>query len=184
MTRAPATGHRHSGHSGKKIRRILHGLALVVCPPDIEDLGIEEAVVDHAEQTVGALPSIVRQGLVAGLHAYDVGALVRHGKHSYALDRERAGRYFAAWNHGPLALHELAKGIKGILCLAYYEMPCVQEAMDYRPQAWVEMTRRRRFEAYEQAIRSHAAQLCEPDPLPDSLLARLPRRRMSDREEP
>jgi hypothetical protein len=156
------SGYRHT----PRTRRILTGLIPAACPPEAGTLGLEQAIVDHVELSMRSLPAAVRAALLSGLLAYDMGALARHGRRSCRLDAERARRYFAAWRHGPAPMRELARGIKGLLCLAHYEMPAVQESLGYTPQAWIDAVKRRRLATYGDDIRRHEERLLEPDPLP------------------
>lgn len=147
------------------VRRLLAGVAAVVCPPGMDELGVTDAVIDHAELSLLAFPPVVRAGFLAGLSGYELGALARYGKPASRLDPERAHRYFVAWRHGLAIQQELAKAIKGILCLAYYEMPEVQEAMGYRPDSWIESVRKRRLAVYADDIERHERALFAPEPL-------------------
>jgi hypothetical protein len=156
------SGYRHT----PRTRRILTGLIPAACPPEARMLGLEQAIVDHVELSMRSLPAPARAGLLSGLLAYDMGALARHGRRSCQLDTERAQRYFAAWRQGPALMREFARAIKGLLCLAHYEMPAVQESLGYTPQAWIDAVKRRRLATYEDDIRRHEERLLEPEPLP------------------
>jgi hypothetical protein len=157
----PDSAYRHS----PRTRRILAGLIPAACPPEALTLGLEQAIVDHVELSMRSLPAPVRAALLSGLLAYDAGALARHGRRSCRLDAERAQRYFAAWRHGLAPMREFAKAIKGLLCLAHYEMPAVQESLGYTPEAWIDAVKRRRLAAYRDDIRRHEERLLEPEPL-------------------
>ena len=147
------------------VRRLLGSVASVVCPPGMDERGLTEAVIDHAELSLQAFPPVVRAGFLAGLTGYEMGALARFGTRASRLDPDRAHRYFVSWRHGLAIQQELAKALKGILCLAYYEMPEVQEDMGYRPAAWIESVRKRRLAVYADDIARHEHALFAPEPL-------------------
>jgi hypothetical protein len=114
--------------------------------------------------------------LGAGLATYDLSAAAwprARGRRAGRLDPERAAAWFRLWWRSPLApQRELAKAVKSILCMAYYEAPAVQAEMGYTPQAWIDTVKRRRLEVHSDAISRHQASLLAPDPLPSSLAAR------------
>ncbi len=157
-------------------RRVLLALVDVVCPGEARELALGPAIVEHLELGLQALPGEVRASFIAGLFAYDVAALLRHGRRSHKLELDRARRYFAFWCHRPGPVGEFAKAVKGLLCLAHYEMPAIKEAIDYRPQDWIDRVKKRRLGRYPDDIRRHQAALFAADPLPETLLAALARR--------
>jgi hypothetical protein len=149
-----------------RVRRLLASLVPVVCPLQAQTLGLTDAIVEHVELSMRALPTAVRLALVAGLTTYELGALARHRRRASRLDAARARDYFAWWRRGTSIQRELARGVRGLLCLACYEMPAMQEAIGYRPAGWIERVKRRRLEIHGDAIAAHQASLFEPDPLP------------------
>jgi hypothetical protein len=152
------------------IRSTLTALARVVCPPDLSRLGLEDAVVDHVELMMRALPVPERAGLVSGLLAFELAAAAwpgHLGRRFARLDAVAAERYFRRWWASPLALqHELAKGVKGLLCLGFYEQPEVLAELGYTPAAWIDKVKTRRLAMYSDDIARHQAALIEADPLP------------------
>ncbi len=158
-------------HHPRHVRRILESLVGVICPPEATELGLERAIVDHAELTMGALPTLFRTGLVVGLTGYDAAAMLwppARGRRSHALPVELRTRWFARWLEHPLtpAERELAKGIKQILALSHYEQPEIQARLGYTPDAWIDKVKRRRLEVYGSDIAKHHASITAPDPLP------------------
>lgn len=148
------------------IRRLVRSLVPVVCPPDAARLGVVDDVVEHTELSFRSFGAQIRIGLLAGLTTYELGGLA-FGRPASRLAPDRAARYFATWWSSPLLpTRELAKGIKGIICLAYYEQPAVQAELGYTPQAWIEKVKQRRLEVYGGDIHAAAARLIQPDPLP------------------
>jgi len=152
-----------------RIRRLLASIAPIACPPEIEPLGLVTPVVDHTELTLRSFPEVVRSALLAGLTSYELTSAMwpgHRGRPASRLDRERATRYYRAWRRSPLRLQrELVKGVKGILCLAYYEMPQVKEQLGYAPEDWIRTATRHRLERHGEAIARHRAALFEREPL-------------------
>jgi hypothetical protein len=159
-----------------RARRVLASLVPVVCPEGAVRLGLTEWLVDHAELSASAFPAVLRRGLALGLTTYDVSAAAwprARGRSASRLDPVRAAAWFRLWWRSPLPpQRELAKAVKSLLCLAYYEAPEVQAEMGYTPQAWIDRVARRRLELYRDDIDRHQESLVTPDPLPSSLAAR------------
>lgn len=157
-----AADYRH----GPRTRQLLRSLAAVLCPPEAETAGLLDPVVEHVELSMQAMPVAVRGALLAGLRTYDLGALARWGRPARRLSAARAARYLDAWRHGGLVQRELIKAARGLICLAYYELPGVQERLGYRPAQWIAQVKRHRLATYEEDIARHAADLCTAEPLP------------------
>ena len=169
----PATrAYRHS----PRVRRLLASLAPVVCPEGATRLGLVDWLVDHTELTVGSFPPIVRRGLLAGLAAYDLSAAAwprARGRTAARLDPEQAAAWFAAWWESRLMpRRQLARAVKQLFGMAYYEAPAVQAELGYAPQAWIDAVGRRRLAVHREAIDRHDASLIAPDPLPASAARR------------
>jgi len=164
--------YRHSA----RVRRLLRSLVPIVCPPEAERLGVVDAVVDHVALSMRAFPAPFRRALVLGLTTYDLSAAAwprARGKTAARLPRHRAADWYALWWKSPLMpQRELAKAVKALMAIAYYEQPAVQAELGYAPQAWIDRVKSRRLEVYSDAIRAHDRSLIEPDPLPSSLAAR------------
>ena len=163
MTRSPYTHPR-------RVRRVLESLVAVVCPPEASECGLAPAIADRVEASMGALPSHIRAGLISGLLAYEASAafVPRHrGRPASGLSAEHAARYFEAWWKSELApRRELAKGVKGLLCLACYETPEMKAELNYRPEAWIARVKQTRLQRHGDAIARQDAALARPDPLP------------------
>ena len=159
-----------------RLRRLLRSLVPIVCPPEVERLGVVDAVVDHVALSMRAFPTPLRAALIAGLTTYDLSAAAwprARGKTASRLPRHRAADWYAFWWRSPLLpQRELAKAVKALMAIAYYEQAAVQAELDYAPQAWIERVKVKRLEVHGDAIRRHDKALIDPDPLPSSLAAR------------
>lgn len=145
-------------------REVLRSLVAVICPPEAHPLA--DAIVAHFELTIGASPAVLQRGLAAGLVAYDLGALPRHGRRAHRLAPEAAERYFASWERGPTPLHrQLAHALNQLLSLSCYEQPAMMERIGYRPGPWIDEVRARRLAVYRDDVRRQDAQVLAPDPL-------------------
>lgn len=153
-----------------RVRRTLAALARIACPPEIDELGLVDDVVDHMGASMGALPELFCRGLVAGLTTYELGARLvpgNGGRAASQLDPDRALRYFLLWRKSPLMpQRELIKAVRGLLCLAYYEQPAAREQIGYTPEQWIDKVKRKRLAVYSDEINAHQQSLLEPDPLP------------------
>jgi hypothetical protein len=159
-----------------RVRRLLRSLVPIVCPPEVERLGVVDAVVDHVALSMRAFPAPLRKALLLGLTTYDLSAAAwprARGRTAGKLPRHRAADWYAMWWKSPLLpQRELAKAVKALMAIAYYEQPAVQAELGYAPQAWIDKVKSRRLEVYGDAVRKHERSLIEPDPLPSSLAAR------------
>ncbi len=155
-------------HLSDAQRRALAGLARAACPPEIQDQGLVDAVVDHTELSLGSLPPLIRGGILAMLLVYENGARPLHrGRPASALSWDEGHGWFERWRRSPvLPMREWVKGTKGLLCMAYYEQPSVKAAIGYTPEAWIEKVKRKRLAVYGEEIKRHERSLFEPDPLP------------------
>ncbi len=161
----------------RRARRILAPLARVVLPSELGPLGLVEPVLDHVELTLRSLPAYLRSGLLAGLYTFDLAAMTRpssFGRPFSLLPQEKQRDWFAAYWTSPVgALHQWAKGIKGILAIAYWEQPTVRAAMEYHPDRFIAEVAARRLADYADDIVAHDALVLAPDPLvPAARLAR------------
>jgi hypothetical protein len=159
-----------------RTRRLLRSLVPIVCPPEVERLGVVDAVVDHVALSMRAFPAPLRRALVLGLTTYDLSAAAwprARGRTASKLPRQKAADWYARWWKSPLLpQRELAKAVKALMAIGTYEQPAVQRELGYAPQAWIDRVKTRRLEVHADAIQKHARSLIEPDPLPSSLAAR------------
>lgn len=152
-----------------RVRRTLESLVPIVCPPEAARTGLAPAIAEEAEATMAAFPSHARAGLLAGLATYELGAAaspLHPGRPASTLGRDAASAYFAAWwsSRIPLA-RELAKGVKGLLCMSCFEMAEMKQHLSYDPERWIAKVKAERAERWESAIAAHERALRRPDPI-------------------
>lgn len=139
------------------VRRTLAAMAPTVCPPEVVELGLVDAVVGHVELTVASLPPDLRALTVASVRAMGATARVLPGG---------PGERFAAWWSSRIRLRRLAaRAVKAMFAIAFYEQREVKERMGYRPEAWIERTAARRLERYAEDIRIRERDVFAPAPL-------------------
>lgn len=158
-----------SYYHSPKARELLTSLAAIVCPrvPDPRKLAAE--INAHVELSMRAFPGPARTALIAGLRTYDEGARLyppTRGRPARDLDGELGGRYFASWWRSSIGLQrEFARGVKGLICLAYYETQTVKDHIGYTPEAWIKQVTARRLEVYSDAIEAQKQAILAPEPL-------------------
>lgn len=157
-------------------RAVLRSLVPVICPPEAH--GLADGIVNHLALTLGASPPLVRKGFVAGMIAYDLGALPFHRKRARYLTGERAERYYRSWEKGPTPLHtQLAHALNQLVSLSCYEQPEMRERVGYRPAPWIAEVSRKRLTLFAAEIRRQEASTLAPDPLRPGVTVRSRERR-------
>ncbi len=150
-------------------RRVLLSLVPVVAPPEAVMRGLASAIVDAVERQLAAMPTLMRNGVLAGLVTYDLGAVVypaARGRRAHRLQPTVAARYFASWVHGPTPLHrQFGKALGQLLAMATYEQPEMLASIGYTPTAWIDTVKARRLRTYGGEIDAFEAQRLAPDPL-------------------
>ena len=150
-------------------RRVLLSLVPVIAPPEAVMRGLSGSIVDHVERQLAAMPSAMRSAVIAGLLAYDLGAipsLIGRGSRAHKLSPVRAERYFESWRHGPTPLHQqFGKAMAQLLAMATYEQPEMLASIGYTPAAWIKEVSARRLRTYGDDIARHDAARLAPDPL-------------------
>jgi hypothetical protein len=145
-------------------RAVLRSLVPVICPPEAHALA--DGIVEHLALTLGASPPLLRKGLVAGLAAYDLGAVLRYRTRARYLTGDRAERYYRSWEHGLTPLHvQFARGLNQLISLSCYEQPEMCERVGYRPAPWIAEVSRKRLTVFAAEIRRQDASTLAPDPL-------------------
>jgi hypothetical protein len=149
-------------------RRVVEALVPIVCP-DHPAPPAQHVLADF-EESLASMPSALRAALVTGMLSYEYLAVAWPTVVPLPASRlslVQGRRYFAAWWNSPLLLQrEFARGVKGLLCLNYYEQPAVREFLGYTPKSWLKKVSTKRLSLYSDAISRHRESLFAPDPLP------------------
>ena len=158
-------------------RRTVRALSHVTCPSDVAALGCEDRITSDVELALDSFPPQMRLGVVAALFIIEWLTVVlpaTFGRRFSALSRPQQERFFAACWHHPLPLvRQAMKGIKGLLAMAYYDLPEVKERLAYRPEPWIAEIKAMREEKFADEIRAYAKTVTAPDALvPATALSR------------
>lgn len=148
------------------VKRGIEALIPVLCPPGWEEVTTRERLIDEIAIGIASMPSIARLGLGAGFRLYDATALAFHGRRARSLRGTAATRHWRRWAGGHGLKAELAKGMRAVIVMAYFELPAVQARIGYTPDAWIAMVKARRLASYADDIARHEASIFERDPLP------------------
>lgn len=151
------------------LKSTLTALAPIVCTDEVNELGLVPDVLDHVELSLRAFPAYLRVVLLIGATFFELGAIAlpsSRGRTFSRLPREKQERYFRRfWSSRSDAFRQLAKGLKALLTLAYWEHPKVRARLAYHPEQWIAEVAARRLRDYAADIRRADAIVLEPDPL-------------------
>lgn len=155
------------------LRRCVTRLARVVCTSAVDDLGLAEAVADHVDLSMRSFPPHVRLGLIAGLTSLEQGARAlpaARGRTFSDCAPEVQDAVFAALWHSTLPpVKQLAKGLKGLVALAFWDHPMVRQRLAYTPAEWAAFVNARRARSYGADIAAHDRFVLAPNPLGEAV---------------
>jgi hypothetical protein len=70
------------------------------------------------------------------------------------------------WWHSPLApVRQLAKTIKGVITLGYFDHPKARQQLEYVPNEWMADVKQKRLARFSPEIEEHEKAVTAPDPL-------------------
>jgi hypothetical protein len=138
-----------------RTRRVVARFAELTCPPQIATRRRTDQVVAELELLLGALQPTARRAVRAGFII--VGQRARlyppaRGRHLTRLSEEAGAAYVrmlmgrAGWVPG------IARRLKGLVVMCYYELAEVNEEIGYRPEEYIARVSRRRLRSYGAAI--------------------------------
>jgi hypothetical protein len=125
--------------------------AEIVCPPGIREDHRAERVMREFGLMLGSLPPAARKALAVALTAVEQGARLyppSRGRRFTRLGEETATAYVRALMRRPDPAAELARRLKSVLVMCYYELPEVQREIGYDPEPYIAAVSRRRLERY------------------------------------
>ncbi len=148
------------GRLGAPVRLAARRFAEVVCPPEVRAGQRTERVLAEFGLMLSALPPAARKALATALVVLDQGARLyppSRGRRFARLDDEVAEAYIRALlaRHGTVA--EMARRLKGVVTMCYYDLPEVQREIGYHPGPYIAAVSRRRLESYGPQIRAGEA---------------------------
>lgn len=121
-------------------RRTLVALAEVVVPPSPAVARRDERLLAFAGSYLAYLPPLSRHLLPLGLWLFEWGTLLFafSWRPFSRLPLAARRRYFRAWQRSRSAVRrQLAKGIKALLVMGFFDMPEVCVHLGYRPDSFV-----------------------------------------------
>jgi hypothetical protein len=139
--------------------------AEIVCPP--EGRHRVPAVLAEFELLVGSLPGGSRRGLAAAFLAFDQGARLyppARGRRFSGLGDPAACGYLTALVARPGSAGNVARKLRSLVAMCYYELADVKEELGYRPDPYIAAVARRRLESYRAEIEAGEALVLAPRP--------------------
>ena len=140
------------------LRRAARRFAEIVCPPEVRAGQRTDRVLGELGLMLAALPPAARKGLAAALIGLDQGARLyppSRGRRLARLDDRVAAAYLRAALTRPGVAGELARRLKGVVTMCYYDLAEVQQEIGYDPAPYIAAVSRRRLESYGAEIRAH-----------------------------
>jgi hypothetical protein len=134
--------------------------AEIVCPPEVRAGQRTDHVLGELALMLGALPTAARKGLGAALVVLDQGARLyppSRGRRLARLDDRDAEAYVRMLLTRPGVAGELARRLKGVVTMCYYDLAEVQREIGYDPAPYIAAVSRRRLESYGPQIRAGEA---------------------------
>jgi hypothetical protein len=166
-------------HFPARLRPAVAQAARVLCTEELETLGLVEHVVDYVELQLRCFPLPLRAGMLVGLASFEAAPALAprtFGRRFSQLSLDEARRAFRGYWESPIGpFRQLAKALKALVSLAFYDSAPMRERLGYHPDAWIAERARRRLQLHGDEIRAHEAELVAPDPLlaPSALLRKV-----------
>jgi hypothetical protein len=139
------------------VRRVVARFAETVCPPQVRTRQRTDLVLAEFEQLLAAAQPNARHALSAAFIVLDQGARLypRSGGRRFArLDDQGAESYLRALLAGHGNLAAMARWLKGLVVMCYYELPEAKQEIGYRPDPYIAMVSRRRLDTYGAQIQA------------------------------
>jgi hypothetical protein len=130
---------------------VLERLAVLVCPPELDALGLRTALLREVRLQLGCLPAVARRAVGPALWAFEIGALARTGRRFTRLDVARADAYLRSVLYGRSG-GTVLRLVKSVVVLCYYDLPEVRSALGYHPNDYVAEVKARRIALYGKEI--------------------------------
>ena len=143
---------------GRGVRPTLERLVVLVCPPELTELGLTESVIRDLELHLRCLPPAARRLTGPALRLFDQAARLRptsRGLRFAQLDGAKADAYLREvlyGRRGPVAT--VVRLIKGLVVMCYFELPEVKAALGYDPDPYVAQVAARRLALHGPSIQA------------------------------
>jgi hypothetical protein len=140
-----------------RARRLVARFAELACPPQLVTQHRTEQVISELELLLGAIQPTARRVLLAGFGIVGQRARVyprSRGRHLTRLPDDVADAYMRMLMSRSRGVPGIARRLKGLLVMCYYQLPEVMEEIGYRPDEYIAMVSRRRLASYGAAIRA------------------------------
>jgi hypothetical protein len=137
----------------------------MVCPPEVRAGHRADQVAREFGLMLGALPPAARKALATALAVLDQGARLyppSRGRRFARLDDQVASAYVGALLARRDPAGEVARRLKSVVVMCYYELPEVQQEIGYDPAPYIAAVSRRRLESYGPQIRAGEAAVTAP----------------------
>jgi hypothetical protein len=151
-------------------RATLGALAPIVCTDEVTELGLGDAVVDHVALMLRTFPPHLRIMLLVGAFFFEWLPLFLPSSRLRPFSRlpralkEAWFRRF--WDSHIFVVRQLAKGMKSLVALAFWDQRQVLDRLEYHPERWIAEVAARRLRDYADDIRAHDRFVLQPNPLP------------------
>jgi hypothetical protein len=126
-----------------------------------------DRVLAQFELMLDALAPTARKALTVAIVVLDQGARLyppSRGRRFSELDDQAAEAYIRAMLARRGDAGEVARRLKGLVVMCYYELPTVQREIGYNPAPYIAAVSRRRLESYGAQIRAGETAVTAPDP--------------------
>lgn len=146
--------------------RIASRFAEVVCPPEVRAGGRTERVIAEFGLLLGSLPPAARRALPVAFIVLDQRARLyppARGRRFARLEDQVANRFVRALLARRGGLGGVARRLKGLMVMCYYELPEVKEEIGYRPDPYIAAVSRRRLASYRPQIQAGEAAVLASD---------------------
>ena len=120
--------------------RILTALIETIAPCAPEVVDRDARIISFVSSALAHLPPMLRFLLPLGLWLFELGTVLFGfaPRRFSALSRERRRHYMHSWMRSRFALkRQLARGLRALIQLGFYDMPEVRSHLGYEPEGFV-----------------------------------------------
>jgi len=147
----PADEWPGTAYDGPVSGSVLERLAVLVCPPELDALGLRTTLLREVALQLGCLSPVARRAVSPALWLFEIGALPRTGRMFTRLDDARADAYLRTVLYGRSG-GSVLRLVTSVVVLCYYDLPEVRAALGYHPDDYVAEVKARRIALYGKEI--------------------------------